>query len=619
MIYLVKNELFEHEKFKTATVEECIEYFKDKESIEVDTETEGFDPHTCKIICIQLGDSNNQYVIDLSEVNILKLKSLLESKLLLMQNAKFDLRFLYHYNIYPKTIYDTFLVECILTTGLEKRELSLEDLARNYCGAILNKEIRGKIHSERLSTRVIQYAAEDVMYLHLIREKQLEKVKHLELSEVVDLENEVVKVFAKMEYDGILIDREKWITISLITKDNVKKLEEELDQIVLNEPKLSKFVPKYTQTNLFGFEERLLNINWSSNSQKLKILKTLGLQIDAVDERSLQKTKKHHIIAGKLLDYSKQAKLTTAFGVEFLKFVNKKTNRIHPNIWQILSTGRISVSEPNLNQIPSKGELGKQIRSCFIPQEGYSIVGGDFSGMELRLIAEFSQDPLWINAFNEGQDLHSVLCSKTFDIPITDVKKETPFKKGVTYRDVQKTVNFGLAYGMSKFKLADTIDIKVDEADKIIKKFFEVVPKVNAFLNNLGNTGKKYGRIRTAKPFRRVRFFGDWEKAIRESGTSDSFKILGDIERASKNTPIQGSNGDIIKHALISVQKTIDDNNYPVKIILAVYDEIQTECKDDFAEEWKTILDRIMKESAQLVIKSIPVEVDCKISKTWTK
>jgi DNA polymerase-1 len=238
--------------------------------------------------------------------------------------------------------------------------------------------------------------------------------------------------------------------------------------------------------------------------------------------------------------------------------------------------------------------------------------------MELRIIAEFSKDPLWIESFKEGKDLHSVLCAKTFNILETDVKKETPFKPGVTYRDVQKTVNFGLAYGMSKFKLADTLQIQVNDADKIIKDFFKIVPDVEKFLNTLGNLGKKRGYIRTGAPFRRIRFFQNWEEA-RNPHNPKGFAILGEIERASKNTPIQGSNGDVIKLALINVQKEIDKNDYPVNILLSVYDEIQTECKEEFAEEWKEILNNIMIKSAETVIKEVPIVVDCKVSDCWEK
>jgi len=235
--------------------------------------------------------------------------------------------------------------------------------------------------------------------------------------------------------------------------------------------------------------------------------------------------------------------------------------------------------------------------------------------MELRIIAEFSKDEVWLNAFKDGQDLHSVLCAMTFDIPIEDVKKETPFKKGVTYRDVQKTINFGLAYGMSEFKLADTMEIAVKDAKDIINKFFKAVPKVEKFLTGLGKLGKKRGLIKTSKPYSRIRWFGNWQQAVEQ----DDFKIMGEIERASKNTPIQGTNGDIIKQALIDVQEEIYKNNWNCKIILAVYDEIQTECHESQAEKWKIKLDELMVNAAKKVLLEVPVVVDCGIHDYWQK
>lgn len=156
--------------------------------------------------------------------------------------------------------------------------------------------------------------------------------------------------------------------------------------------------------------------------------------------------------------------------------------------------------------------------------------------MELRIIAEFSNDPVWLDAFDTGKDLHSILCTMTFGIPIEDVKKPFPQKPDVTYRDIQKIINFGLAYGMSEFKLADTMDISVKEAKKIIDKFFYSVPKVKKLLDELGNVAKNNGYIRTAAPFRRMRRFPDWVDAK----VNKDFIKLGEIERAGKNTPIQG-------------------------------------------------------------------------------
>jgi DNA polymerase-1 len=418
-----------------------------------------------------------------------------------------------------------------------------------------------------------------------------------------------------MEYNGVKINIEKWTVVAKEVEESINNQIDKLDSIVIQSKKLTKFKPKTTQLNMFGFKTRQTGINWSSNQQKLDILQTLGLKVENVDDRTLQKHKKSELLVKELITYNKAAKLKSSFGMKFLNHINKATGRVHPQIWQIISTGRISVSDPNLNQIPSKGDIGKIIRSCFIAEEGYSIVGGDFSGMELRLIAEFSQDPLWVNAFREGKDLHSVLCAATFGIPESDVKKPFPLKPEMSYRDVQKTINFGLAYGMSEFKLADTMDISTKQASDLIAKFFKLVPAVERTLNMFGELAKQYGLIRTAVPFRRIRIFPKWEEYI----LTKDFKGLGEIERAGKNMPMQGTNGDIIKLALSRVQAKIDRENLPIKIILAVYDEIRCEVEDNLAEWWRGELQKIMIDSAKVVIKSIPVVVDCTIAKQWEK
>lgn len=616
MIYLVttNNELFDNQDYEIITKEKAFDILRDYQEIELDTETTGFNPHKNILLTQQFGIPNIQIVIDNLTIDRLYFKQILEDPLrnFILQNAKFDLRFFLALGINIKNVYDTFLAECILTTGIEDRKLGLDALALKYCNKILDKSIRAKIHIEGLTNRVVKYCADDVTYLSEIKEKQLEEIYKLGLEKTLALENEVVRVFAKMEYTGISVNKTKWLDIAKITETNTKEIETVLDTIVCSEPKLKSFVPKYKQINLFDFEERQLKINWSSSTQKLALIRTLGFDTNTTGDRFLQNNKSKHNLIKELISYNKYSKLSSAFGKEFLKFIDKKTDRIHYNVWQILSTGRISVSEPNLNQIPSKGELGKQIRNCFIPKEGYKIVGGDYSGMELRIIAEFSQDPLWINSFLNGEDLHSVLCAATFDIPITDVKKETPFKAGITYRDVQKTINFGLAYGMSKYKLADTMQIEVSQADTIIKKFFKIVPKVEKFLNSLGHIAKSRGYIKTAPPFSRIRWFENFKD-------KDNFVRQGEIERAGKNMPIQGTNGDIIKLALINVQNYIDTNNLPINILLSVYDEIQTECPEELAESWKLTLNNLMIEAAQEVIKTVPIVVDCKVNDYWDK
>lgn len=218
----------------------------------------------------------------------------------------------------------------------------------------------------------------------------------------------------------------------------------------------------------------------------------------------------------------------------------------------------------------------------------------------------------------EGKDLHSELTTLTFNIPLSAVKDPFPPKPDISYRDVQKILDFGLSYGMSAFKASDTLGITKEAAQEIIDNFFKAVPKVDKFLKELGELGKQRGWIRSGPVFGRIRWFPKWEQT-KDRANPDRFKILGEIERASKNAPIQATNANIIKLALIRVQDEIDNNNWPVTILLSVYDELVTECREDKAEEWCKKLEQLMIEAAQTVIKTVPIKADCKISSFWTK
>lgn len=632
MIYLVSasEQLFDFEvPYKKATIQDCVDYFKNHSAIQLDTETRGFDPYTKELVCVQLGDKENQYVIEyVDRTTLLPLRELFldRSKLFILHNAKFDLRFFLHQGIRIRNVFDTLLAECVLTTGFksdkdkkawpeEIRDVSLEACAKKYCGARLDKDIRGKIHIEGLSIRVIKYAAEDVVYLEDIAIQQYLECQRLDLLEVLNLENRAVIAFAYLEYCGVKIDATKWSKVAVETEKLKRQYESQLDSLVCKEPKLKRIWSKGFQGDLFGKEVRPINTNWGSHTQKLKILQELGLKIESTEDKELQRNKNAHPIVRSLIDYTKFNKLATSFGEEYIQNINPVSGRIHCDIWQILATGRISVSHPNLNQIPSKGDYGALIRSCFIPEEGNVIVGGDYSGMELRIIAEFSQDPLWVNAFMNGDDLHSVLAAATFGIDIKDSKTPTPFKPDLKYRDVQKIINFGLAYGMTEYKLSDTMQIQKTKAKQIIDKFFAKVPKVKSFLDELGSAAKYAGYIRTGRPFRRIRWFPRWATAKQ----NEDFIEMGNIERAGKNTPIQGTNGDIIKLALAELVDIIFDNDLPIKLLLSVYDEIRTECPKELAEWWKGEVNRVMIESAQVVIKTIPIEAECKITECWEK
>ena len=232
--------------------------------------------------------------------------------------------------------------------------------------------------------------------------------------------------------------------------------------------------------------------------------------------------------------------------------------------------------------------------------------------IELRIIAELSQDPLWVNTFNDGGDLHSILCSKTFGIPLEDVKKPFPYRPEVNYRFVQKTTNFGLAYGMSEYKLAETIQVPINQAKDIIDKFFKVVPKVKSFLESISKVGMIKGMIRTPPPSR-IRFFPQHKEAI-ESGDDKAIAAIG---RMSKNHPIQGANANITKLALCKIQDRIDLENLDMKILLPIHDAILVEAHKNIQEYAIKLVQEEMITAAETLIKSVPVKVDTVVGDCW--
>jgi len=443
--------------YEEVSIDECLEYLNNLEEICCDTETTGLFNFSNRILLLQLGDKYNQYVINASIIDIIVFKSVLESKLILLQNAKFDWKFLYQKGIDIKHIYDTFLAECVLTTGYsdEERDLSLKGLTLKYCNKDIDKSIRGVIHKESTSDRVITYAATDLIYLQEIRDKQIEQIIYWDLESVLELENKVVRVYAMMEYHGIKLDSTKWGKVADITEANTKECIKILDNLIVEEAKINKKLNPFinNQCNLFAFEESKTLINWISPKQKQVILGILGIKLDSVGIPELIKISTKHKIIPTLIELSKQQKLASSFGRTFLKFINPITNRIHAEIWQILDSGRISFSNPNLLQIPAHGDLATTIKNSFVAEDNYVIIDSDYAGFELRVLAELSQDPLWLGTYNNGGDLHSILCSRIFAIPLEDVENPFPYRPEVSYRFVQKTINFGLNNNFQYFNI----------------------------------------------------------------------------------------------------------------------------------------------------------------------
>jgi len=398
------------DEIQLSTIEECVEYCKSKQVLGVDTETEGFNFLTKKLIMFQIGDEEQQFVIDTRTTSIEQLRPVLESESIIkiLHNAKFDYKFIKKWgNIDLNNIYDTFLAEKILHCGKENYGFGLSRLTERYLSVKLNKEERNQfvqLEGRPFNYNQIRYGAYDVKYLVQIYNEQQPEIDKLDLNHVVKLENKVVKILSEIEYEGIGLDIEKWKLIWETNHDKTFKKQKELDIELLKDQKFEKY-------------------------------------------RSVQ----------------------------FDMFTPQK---IHTNFTQVLDTGRMSSSDPNMQQIPADNIY----RNCFIAPKDYVFVSGDYKSQELNVIAFGSKDPVWLDALETGQDLHGVCADLVFE----DEWRNADADKKKKLRTMIKSINFGLAYGMGPNKLADTLSIDIQEAKDLINKYFKEFPNIKNFLDSLG-------------------------------------------------------------------------------------------------------------------------------------
>lgn len=629
MIHFISNQTsIQSDVIKSCTIHEVVDYCKSKKVLGVDTETEGFD-FTCKrMIMFQIGDEDNQFVIDTRHVSIDPLRDILEDEdiIKIFHNAKFDYKFIKRWGgISCKNIYDTYLTEKVLHCGKQDYGFSLAKVCERYLNVHLDKEERNKfvnLNGLPYTHNQIVYGAKDVTFLIQIREKQIPLLVAHELVQVSELENRVVRVFAEIEYEGLNINKDKWGEMAIKNMQLSSDMEVTLDDTLSNTTELRKFVQP-VQQDLFAETKRKTNINWGSPKQVLGVFQTIIPDIDDVNAKNLYKYKYKFPIIKDYIKYKELTKLANTYGDKFFKYVNSD-NKVHTNFQQILDTGRVSSSNPNMQQIPSDNVF----RNCFYAPEGWVFVSSDYSSQELNVIAYGSKDPVFLKALENNEDLHSVCAELVFQeewVDNADVgclymshKQKCECKKHKELRTKVKTINFGLAYGMGPNKLSDTLQISLQEAKDLIKKYFTAFPSIESFLNNLGEQGKRTGSIRTFPPFNRVRWFDNWTAKMYNS--RENFMELGGIERASKNTPIQGSSADMTKLALYYIYNEIEKNySDTVKIVMTVHDQIDTICKQEVAEEWKVKMTALMEKAANVIIPNKLLKADTNISKTWEK
>ena len=615
--------------YSECSIEYVAEYCASKTVLGVDTETEGLDFTCKKMIMLQIGDEDTQFVIDTRFVSIEPLRDILESRdiIKIFHNAKFDYKFIKRWaDIECEGIYDTFLTEIVISCG-KKLGYGLKDLCKRYLNVELNKDVRNQfigLSGQPFNDSQINYGAKDVEYLCKIKTLQQPTIETYKLQNVVDLENEAVLGFADIEYNGLDLDVESWKKIESINTTKAETLAFNLDQVLTEDTRLAKFVSKYVQSDMFLplDDIRKVKVKWTSPKQVLEVFKVLISKLDNVNGKVLYNYRWKFPIIDTYIEYKEAMKLCTSYGDAFFKNL-AGDNKIHTNFHQILDTGRVSSSKPNMQQIPADNIY----RNCFIAPDGWSFVSADYSSQELNVIAFGSKDPVWLKALEEGQDLHSTcaelvygeqwLTSGEEDCVYMSKKEKCSCPSHKKLRTNVKTINFGLAYGMGPNKLADTLNIDVDDAKLLIEKYFEAFPAIKGFLEKLGNFGKRYGYIKTFPPYNRKRWFVNWYPKIWDNKSSSM--ELGSIERASKNTPIQGASADMTKRALVLMREYINYNDVPVKLVMTVHDQIDTICREDWLEVWTRDMKHLMEVAAKEIVTNGLLKAEVTVSKCWEK
>ena len=467
-------------------------------------------------------------------------------------------------------------------------KLKIEDLAEQYLEIDVN-EVLGKNSSQKqeqinLFDQLSNQEQEEnksneqktTYYSYLIYKlkevttKQLEEINALGLFNNIDMPT--VEVLADMQWNGMYADEEE-----LNKFGNQLKEQLEIKTKMIYEMAGEEFnINSTKQLGEILFEKMKLPVVKKTKS---------GYSTD-VDV--LEKLKSEDPIISEILDYRQLMKLNSTY-VEGLKpYINPKTKRIHSFFHQtITATGRISSTEPNLQNIPTRFELGKQVRKIFKPEEGKVYIDADYSQIELRVLADMSEDKHMVQAFKEGQDIHKQAASKVFKTPIEEVTKEQ--------RSNAKAVNFGIVYGISDFGLGEQLGISRKQAKKYIDEYLTEYEGIKNFMENMTEKAKETGYVETL--FNRRRYIPELK--------SNNYMVRQFGARAAMNTPIQGTAADIMKIAMINVHKELLGRNLKSKIVLQVHDEMMIEAPIEEAEEVKEIVKAQMESAITLKVPLI--------------
>ena len=464
-----------------------------------------------------------------------------------------------------------------------KNEYTIEKLASEYFGTVIEKpEVKQLSLLDDVETDRSEYLAKCAVALGVLNECIGDKIKENGQEKLYnEVELPLVTVLAHLEINGFLVDDNQ-------LKEFADKLGEKIDALT-------------NEIYMLAGEE--FNIN---SPKQLGVILFEKLELKPVKKTKtgyatnadvLEKLRDKHPIVNFIMEYRQLAKLKSTYCDGLTAVVNPNTHRIHSVFTQTVTvTGRLSSTEPNLQNIPTRTELGREIRKMFVAKDGYVLVDADYSQIELRVLAHIANDETMINAFRNNEDIHAVTASQVLGIPLEDVTKEQ--------RSSAKAVNFGIVYGIGEFSLAQDLHISVKEAKAYIESYLEKYHGVRNYMESIKEQAKKDGYVKTM--LNRIRYIPELK--------SPNYNIRQFGERVALNTPIQGTAADIIKLAMVRVDNRLINEGLKSKLILQVHDELIIEAHKDEVDKVKQILSEEMQGAMEL---NVPLKVDMSTGHSW--
>ena len=582
------------------------EKISEKGYVAIDTETDSLNAIEANLIGFSFAISNNEacYIpikhlekspqIELNQALVI-LKEIMEDQSILkiLHNKKYDGLVLQKYGISIAPYDDTMLISYSIGSGGIRH--NLDALAKNYLShnALSFKEIAGtgknqKVFNEIDISTASKYAAEDADITLRLWKLLKPKLAEDRLSSVYEtIERPLAKIIMEMEKHGVSVDEKILNKLSEKFASKIKKIEEKCFEVVGVEFNLGS--PKQVGEILFdklGIKggKKTPSGSWSTDADTLTFLASNG-----------------NVLPKLLLEWRGLSKLKSTYTDALPTFINKKTNRIHTSYaMSSTSTGRLSSSDPNLQNIPIRNEDGREIRSAFIAEEGGSLISADYSQIELRIIAHMANDNNLKQAFKEKIDIHSLTASEVFGVPLKDMNNEI--------RRRAKAINFGIIYGISAFGLSNQLGISRSEASDYIRSYFEKFPSIKDYMETTKEFAKDNGFVKT--------LFG--RKCIIDSSMSRGPGGKAFMDRAAINAPIQGTAADIIKRAMIKIPQTLKKENLSSKMIMQVHDELIFETKDEDVEKTINLVKNEMSNAHKPIIElSVDLEVEAAFGKNW--